>query len=707
MDGSGVLSARLLAEGWDWDSTHLGPQSRWLDSVQRVIQIVLASPLPMCYLHGSDLAMVYNDAFAEMLGDKHPGAFSRPAREVLLEVWDRPSVGRLFRAVLEEGRPFMVEGSELSLVRGPGGGDDTGFFLRAGSPVVDDYGAVQGVLHIVVETTTAVRQARAIADLAAALAIAVTVDDVCKIVLRQAMSLFNALTATICLPSPGPAAWRMARRHRIEELSPDEERLPLIWCELSRGVEDVVRQVSEARQPYLRDNGDVLAMPLRSALGEAVILVERRPEPVPHDVVALLTAFAGVVADALGRAVVFDAERTTAELLQRTLLPPNLPQSDDLSIAARYEPVGAGTVAGGDFYDSFFVPDGRLVVVIGDVAGRGVMAATVMGQVRAATRGAALVDSDPHSLLPSLDRMVWDLDALWPASMPLGNARARPGMAFGGELFVTMLFAIIDPATGETELASAGHCLPVLLRGRLAREGGAPRGELVDMEVGPPLGIEGERPVHRVTLAVGDILLAFTDGLLERRGEALTAAEERLMAVLSDVPPVTPRRVCQHVMEEMMGQAGYEDDCAVIVVGRSPEGHRRSTVVVPPLPESVKAARDWAREQLTGWKVRDEDQYSVVTGVSELITNAVLHAGTESHLSMDLDSGLLAVTVADSGNRGHPQLTGADTSAVRGRGLSLVRALSDAFGAHRTSAGSTVWFEMAVSLTDGAAPAGH
>jgi anti-sigma regulatory factor (Ser/Thr protein kinase) len=151
-------------------------------------------------------------------------------------------------------------------------------------------------------------------------------------------------------------------------------------------------------------------------------------------------------------------------------------------------------------------------------------------------------------------------------------------------------------------------------------------------------------------------------------------------------------------MESMVLAIGQEDDCAVLAVGRSPEGHRRSAIVVPPMPESVKAARDWTRAQLEAWRVDEGDQHTIVSGVSELITNAVLHAGTESHLTLDLDSGTVAVTVADSGNRGEPLLTGAETMAVRGRGLSLVRAISDSFGAHSTSAGSTVWFEVGVTV---------
>jgi anti-sigma regulatory factor (Ser/Thr protein kinase) len=689
-----------LAARWDWSDTDLGPPGEWPEPVRRTIDLVMGSPVPMCYMHGEHLSMVYNDAFSILLGDKHPGAFTRPASEVVSEVWDSPSVGPRFQAVLDAGEPFIEEGAELSLSRGRGehGAEDIGFFLRAGSPVVDDDGAVLGVLHVVIETTAAVRRAQAVADLAAALAVAVTVDDVCKIVLRQAMTVLDALTVTVCLPSPGPARWRMARRHAIEELSPDEERLPLIWAELTPTMADVVARAWASGSPYLRENGELVVLPLRSGPAEAVILVERQPAPVPRDVVSMFASFGHLAGDALSRAVVYDTERTTAELLQRTLLPPSLPQSDDVSIAARYEPVSEGTVAGGDFYDSFFLPDGRLALVIGDVVGRGVMAATVMGQVRAATRGAALANSDPAVLLDALDRVVWDLDALWPASMPLGTTRARPGMAFGGELFVTMLFGMIDPDSGELQLASAGHCLPMLLRGLVARTGGAPRGQLVDMQVGPPLGIEGIRPVHRLKLEVGDILVSFTDGLLERRGEAFSDSEQRLVSLLDEIPPGSPRTVCQHIIDAMARDGGFEDDCAVLVAGRSPAGHRRASVVVPALPESVRAARDWAREVLTAWGVRDEDQYSVITGISELITNAVLHAGTESHLTLDLDSGLVAVTVADSGNRGQPQLTGADTMAVRGRGLSLVRAISDSFGTHRSSAGSTVWFEMAVNV---------
>ena len=695
---------RLVAAQVDWSSTPLGAREKWPARLDAAWSVVLESPVPMALLCGDQLCLLYNDAFGELLGARHPESFAQPAPEVVPELWGDAQVGARFASVMTEGAAFLDEAAEF-VVPGPEEGEhESAFFLRSASPVLDDDGSVLAVLHMAIETTSAVGRARAVARLASSLAVAVTVDDVCTVVLRQAVAAFDALSTTICLPSPGPSGWRMARRHRIERLSPDEERLPLIWSEVGEDIADVVEAVSSSGQPHVSDNGETVALSFGGGATQAALVVKRESTAVPRDVLAVVAPFRDLVGEALSRAVVYDAERTTAELLQRTLLPPSLPPSDEISIAARYEPVSEGTVAGGDFYDAFFLRDGRLVTVIGDVVGRGVMAATVMGQVRAALRGATQIDASPRRVMEALDRVVTDLNAFWPASMPLGSTRARPGLSFGGELFVTMLYGVISPHTGEAVLASAGHLPPALMSGRESRADGLPRARLLSMSVGPPLGIEGDRPLHRLHLAVGDMLVAFTDGLLERRGEGLDAREHRLVTVLSETPPASPRSVAQHVIDAMVESSAQEDDCAVLAIGRSPAGYRRASVVVPPMPESVRAAREWARAELTDWGVREGDQHTVVTGISELITNSVLHAGTESHLTMDLDTGVLTVSVADSGNRGEPLLTGADPMAVRGRGLSLVRAISDSFGAHRTSAGTTVWFEVAVEVVEAATP---
>ncbi|HEV7195287.1 MAG TPA: SpoIIE family protein phosphatase, partial [Pedococcus sp.] len=421
----------------------------WPIQLRHAWDLAVDCLLPMALLCGDDSTMLYNASFADLLGTQHPHAFGRPAAGVLPELGEVPGAAPRLEAGFGAGEPFLEEGTQLSLRRSEahGASPDVGFYLRAGSPVRDDDGTVVAVLHVVIETTQALRRAHAVARLATSLAMAVSVDDVCKVVLRQSLTALDAISATICLPSPGPAGWRMARRHRIEELSSDEERLPLIWSEIGEDIAALVALVTASGRPHLAANGEHVALPLRAGSSGAVLLVARQAEPIPSDVTTMVDALSELVGDVLGRAVVFDAERATAELLQRTLLPPNLPQSDAVSIAARYEPVSKGRPAGGDFYDSFFLPDGRLSVVIGDVVGRGVMAASVMGQVRAAVRGAALTHSDPGSVMATLDRVVQELDALWPASMPLGATRARPGMAFGGELFVTMLFGIVDPET--------------------------------------------------------------------------------------------------------------------------------------------------------------------------------------------------------------------------------------------------------------------
>lgn len=705
----GTEGTRALAARTDWSRRPTGAADQWPPALLAAWDLALDSLLPTALLVGPHRVLLYNDAFADRLGTRHPAAFGRPAQEVLPELWRDSHLGGLLDRVLTDGDSFLDADSRVgeAAVGEPetSGVPLLGHHLRTASAVRDVVGDVVAVAHVVVETSSSHDRARAVAELATALGTAITVDDVCKVVLREAVSAFGARAAGICLPSPGPGGWRIARRHRIEDLSPDEERLPLIWSEVPEDLAKTVSWTVNEGEVFRSDSGELVVVPLGTRTIRAAVVGFREATPLPSALGTVLGAFTDLVAEALGRAVVYDAERSTAELLQRTLLPPNLAQSDAISVAARYEPVSEGMVAGGDFYDSFFLPDGRLALVIGDVVGRGVMAATVMGQVRAAVRGAALTNSRPEVVMGALDRVVWDLDALWPASLPLGTTRARPGMSFGGELFVTMLYATITPETGVVEIASAGHPLPALLSGRAARDDGAPRGQLLSMPVGPPLGIAGARPATQLVLEVGDMLVAYTDGLLERRGEDLGRGEARLLEVLSDVPPSSPRSVAQLVMQEMVPPAGQEDDCAVLTVGRSPEGHRRCSIVVPPMPESVKAARDWARAKLAQWRVDDADQYTIVTGISELITNAVLHAGTESHLTMDLDSGQVSVTVADSGNRGEPLLTGGEAMAVRGRGLSLVKAISDAFGSHRTSAGTTVWFEVAV--TPVAHPAGE
>jgi serine phosphatase RsbU (regulator of sigma subunit) len=226
---------------------------------------------------------------------------------------------------------------------------------------------------------------------------------------------------------------------------------------------------------------------------------------------------------ALDHARLFAREHATAATLQRALLPATLPELPAHELVVRYVPGDAHDHAGGDWYDAFKLPDGRFGIVIGDVGGRGMAAAATMGQIRNALRAYALKGAGPCEVID-------DLHALVAASA-------------GAITFVTVVYVVLDPRTGEGELASAGH-LPALIAGRGYVE--APRC--------PPLGFSGAAPctLGRFTLAAGETLWLFTDGLIESRrrplddgldalaktaGDAVGTVEEIADRLLAELPP--------------------------------------------------------------------------------------------------------------------------------------------------------------------------
>jgi phosphoserine phosphatase RsbU/P len=254
------------------------------------------------------------------------------------------------------------------------------------------------------------------------------------------------------------------------------------------------------------------------------------------------TELLAVVADRVAGAVQTHQlviERTAADLLERSLLPPRLPSCPGLDLAARYV-TGDDRAVGGDWYDAFTLPSGALWVVIGDVAGHGLQAAVVMGRVRSALRAYALEDHSPEEVLRLTDRKVrhFEVDAM-----------------------VTVACAIAMPPYDAFDIVAAGHPPPVLV---VPDKPAA----LVDIRVVPPLGAGtgGTKPPTRVSLTVGASLVFYTDGLIERRGEALDLGFSRLCRAIKDD---SPESICRTVMHELVGSQNPEDDIAMIVVSRS------------------------------------------------------------------------------------------------------------------------------------------
>lgn len=232
-------------------------------------------------------------------------------------------------------------------------------------------------------------------------------------------------------------------------------------------------------------------------------------------------------------------DHTAALALQRSLIPAKFPRVPNLEMAGRYVP-GHASGVGGDWYDVFTLPSGWLGVVIGDVSGHGLQSAVVMGRVRSALRAYALVCTDPAEALALLDRKVVHFEA---GSM------------------TTALYAMISPDGTSVRLSLAGHPQPILAApGRPAA--------LLSAPIDPPLGTAGrgrERRAATVDLPVGGVLVSYTDGLVERRGELYDAGVARLAAAVTLGPVET---VCDTIMATLDAEHPT-DDIALLVIRRT------------------------------------------------------------------------------------------------------------------------------------------
>ncbi|HET9897079.1 MAG TPA: SpoIIE family protein phosphatase [Streptosporangiaceae bacterium] len=251
-----------------------------------------------------------------------------------------------------------------------------------------------------------------------------------------------------------------------------------------------------------------------------------------------LEALAGQCALALERAMLYEREHATAETLQRSLLPDTLPDVPGIALRAFYKPLSIEV--GGDWYDAFRLPDGKLAVAAGDVMGKGLTAAAGMGRVRNALRALALTDPRPAAVLAGLDRlfMATELD----------------------EQVTTVCYLVVDPRTGEGVAGNAGHLPPLLLG-----PGQPPR--LDKAEAGTPLGWASPRQQYPFTLPGGNTAVLYSDGLVENRKRGLDAGLDELVAVAADAPQgvaENPDNLIDYLVERML--AGYEQDDDVTVL---------------------------------------------------------------------------------------------------------------------------------------------
>lgn len=264
------------------------------------------------------------------------------------------------------------------------------------------------------------------------------------------------------------------------------------------------------------------------------------PRPFPPAERAILTSLAGLLAQALDRARLYDAKHALAHTLQTGLLPRSLPRIPGLEVAARYRPAGHGMDIGGDFYDVIRSTPSTATVAIGDVQGHNTTAAALMGQIRTAVRAHATAGSSPGEILARTNRLLTDLD---------------PG------LFASCLIAHLDLKQHRARLATAGHP-PALLR----HSGGGT--DIVHVAPGLLLGIDpnADYPTTEIALSPGAVLALYTDGLVETPGVDIDDATIALAGQLAASKRESLDALADDLLHHAERSAPRHDDIALLLI---------------------------------------------------------------------------------------------------------------------------------------------
>jgi serine phosphatase RsbU (regulator of sigma subunit)/anti-sigma regulatory factor (Ser/Thr protein kinase) len=451
-------------------------------------------------------------------------------------------------------------------------------------------------------------------------------------------------------------------------------------------------------QPAHREVRSLAALPLIAGdlpIG-ALVVAGSRPHQFRGLERELLAALVRVGAQALQRALLYEQQSSLATTLQEALLPQSLPGRDDVDLVGRYLPATAGVDVGGDWYDVLELDDAGLLLVVGDVMGKGVPAATLMGQMRSAVRTLAAVDPDPAAILSGLDQLA---------------------ISFALDDIVTLVIVALHAGTGTATVANAGHLPPLVFSPDL--DG---RPATAATNTSPPIGVpvSGPRASTQIHLPRGSALMLLTDGLVEERlsdlDERMADLTERASALLADRDADL-----EEVADALVQPRVHRDDDVTVLLARmrfeppaggpgaGGSGHAASLGAVQLLHARLQndagaaaAARKMVREAVTA-AVSDltpELLEAMLLVTSELVTNSLRHGEPPVLLTLDRRRARLRLTVSDQGSKTpRPRLAGPD--ATGGRGLFLVSALATAWkiephigerGGDRP--GTSVWAEF-------------
>src|SRR5215216_1688402 len=323
---------------------------------------------------------------------------------------------------------------------------------------------------------------------------------------------------------------------------------------------------------------------------------------------------------------VYQREHRIAETLQRSLLPERLPPIEGVALAARYLPGARGAAIGGDWYDVLERPDGRVALVMGDVAGHGLRAAASMGQLRNAFRAYGMVEASPAEVVARINRLV---------------------MSGVEQVMATVLYLVLDRESGEVSFSAAGHPPPLVI---------APGGPYF-LEGGRSVPVGAADPaVFRESTAMlqpGSSLLLYTDGLVERRDTPLDERLEQLAAAARAAADDISG-LCEDILSSVLGDAEPGDDVALLAVRPLPALDTHISLTLPAEPGSLAQLRRRLSRFLHATGASEVQQYEIALTICEAAGNAIEHAygpGDATYeVEVRFDGGELTASVRDSGS---------------------------------------------------------
>jgi PAS domain S-box-containing protein len=417
----------------------------------------------------------------------------------------------------------------------------------------------------------------------------------------------------------------------------------------------------------------LLGVPLMAegeVTGVLVVCAIERGEFGAEDLGVLRLA-ADRVALGIDHARVYEREHRIAETLQRSLLPERMPHLPGLAVAARYLPAAAEAEVGGDWYDVIPMPGGSIGLVMGDVAGKGLAAASMVGQLRSALRAYALEGHAPSQVIEQLNRLVW-------------TELSESQMA-------TLLYLVLDPADGSVRWVNAGHLPPLLVsEGRQSRF--LASGRNVPLGVMPFPSFEEEA----TTLEPGSTVVLYTDGLVERPGDHLDNGLERLSAAVRDAPS-EPGAFADHLLASLVPKGAAPDDVALLVLRNTPMADRFSAEF-PTEPQALTSMRGLLRRWLRHARGSDQEIAEITTACGEAATNAIEHAGASGGTPFEVVGKLegrdVHITVRDHGAWREPR------EDDQGRGIGLIGGLMDDVQVTPTASGTSVRMRRTLNGAD-------